>query len=82
MPTQKKRVNFYESEEGIAAANLLKDMVTNEVYWTESSFSANTNLYPDNEMSFVSKHMAYLQMHPNVDPKQYIANLRLMNKKR
>ncbi|QQS64487.1 hypothetical protein IPO96_02780 [Candidatus Saccharibacteria bacterium] len=82
MSGHKKRINFYESEEGIEAKKLLEAMAENVSYNTESSFSANTNLYPDHEMSFVAKHMAYLQLHPGTDPKQYISNLRLMTKKR
>ena len=32
------------------------------------SFSANTNLYPDGQMPFVEKHIAYLLEHPKLDP--------------
>ncbi len=46
------------------------------------SFSANTELYPDNQMPFVDKHMAYLMQRPKLDPEQYLANLRLMLKTR
>ncbi len=43
-----------------------------------SSFSANTDLYPDGQIPFVEKHIAYLMEHPKLDPDQYLANLRLM----
>lgn len=44
MSGHKKRINFYESEEGIEAKKLLEAMAENVSYNTESSFSANTNL--------------------------------------
>lgn len=46
------------------------------------SFSANVELYPDGQIPFVEKHIAYLLDHPAVNPDQYLSNLRLMLKKR
>lgn len=48
----------------------------------KSTFSANSEKYPDNQMPFVDKHIAYLMNHPNIDPNQYLANLRLMLRRR
>lgn len=45
-----------------------------------TSYSANSTLYPDNQIPFVEKHIAYLMDHPKVDYSQYLANLRLMLK--
>jgi hypothetical protein len=47
---------------------------------TTTSYSANGTLYPDHQMPFVDKHIAYLMNHPKVDYTQYLANLRLMLK--
>jgi hypothetical protein len=47
-----------------------------------SSYSANAELYPDGQIPFVDKHIAYLMDHPKVDHRQYLANLRLMLKTR
>lgn len=47
-----------------------------------TSYSANATLYPDGEIPFVEKHIAYLMDHPKVDYNQYLANLRLMLKAR
>lgn len=58
----------------------LKEIQQDTAYNTQSTYSANSNLYPDNKMSFVAKHMAYLKAHSSLDPEQYIANLRLMTK--
>lgn len=49
---------------------------------TMTSYNANAALYPDHEMPFVDKHMAYLMNHPKVNFDHYLANLRLMLKKR
>lgn len=47
-----------------------------------SSYSANSELYPDGQIPFVDKHIAYLMDHPRVDYNQYLSNLRLMLKVR
>ena len=80
MPTLKKRVSFYESEEGLQVKSELQAMVTNLLYFTESSYSANIIQHPDNLVNFVEKHMNYLNTHPSIDPSQYISNLRLITK--
>ena len=58
----------------------LKEIQHDLTYNTKSTYSANVNLYPDNKMPFVAKHLAYLKAHSALDPEQYIANLRLMTK--
>lgn len=47
-----------------------------------SSYSANIEMYPDNQIPFIDKHIAYLMAHPQVDYDQYLSNLRLMLKVR
>ncbi len=78
----KKRPNFYESEEAVAVKNTLLSMQGDERYNTGSSYSADAEKYPDHVISFVDKHMAYLQAHPDVNTSQYLANLRLITKLR
>jgi hypothetical protein len=78
----KRKQDFFETEEGVEVERILKMMVANEIYNTESSYSANSELYPDNRIPFVNKHMAYLRSHPATDPEQYLANLRLMTRVR
>lgn len=80
MHTLKKRVSFYDSEEGLQIKEILQTMSHDRLYNTESSYSADTSSYPDNVIPFVDKHMAYLNTHPSIDPNQYIANLRLMTR--
>lgn len=82
MPTLKKRVNFFESTEGLEIKNTLMQMALDQAYNTESSYSANSETYPDNLIPFVAKHMSYLNAHPSTDPQHYISNLRLMTRVR
>lgn len=80
MPTIKKRVNFFESEEGVRVKQLLEFMMADTKYNTESSYSTDTDRYADNLIPFVDKHMNYINTHSAVDPQVYLANLRLMTK--
>lgn len=80
MATVNKRADFFTSEEGLEIERILMEMTSDSAYNTQSVYSANTDLYPDNQMTFVDKHMQYLRSHPAIDSRQYISNLRLMTK--
>lgn len=82
MSTVKKRVNFFESLEGLEIKRILTVMALDTAYNTDSSYSANSELYPDNLIPFVAKHMSYLNAHPSTDPQHYVSNLRLMTRVR
>lgn len=49
---------------------------------TDAAYRANTVLWPENSISFANNHLQYLKSHPNLNPKHYLANLRLMTKLR
>lgn len=82
MATTKRQADFVSSEEGQQIKQALESMLDNEKYSTESSYSTNGDLYPDNVMPFIDKHMHYLTSHPSVDPAHYLANLRLITRVR
>ncbi len=82
MPTYKKHANFFETEEGVEYIKRLKKMAIDSTFNTDSSYSANSEMYPDNLIPFVNKHIDYLRKHPSLDPHQYLANLRLMTRVR
>ncbi len=82
MSSYKKKPNLFETEEGLEVQESLKAMAKNKMYNTESSYSANSELYPDNLIPFVAKHMEYLRTHPATDPQHYLSNLRLMTRVR
>jgi hypothetical protein len=80
MPTVKKRVDFKLTEEGIQTEQELKSMDANLAFNTVASYSANSILHPDHEISFVDKHMKYITEHPSVNVTEYLSNLRLMTR--
>lgn len=82
MSTASKKINFIDSDEGQATRQQLLDMVADDAYMTDSSYSANGALYPDNLIPFVDKHMEYLRSHPTTNPQQYLSNLRLVTRLR
>lgn len=75
-----KKINFAETQAGVETRQVLIAMVEDDRYMTDSSYSANAELYPDNLIPFVEKHMNYLRAHPSTDPQHYLANLRLMTR--
>lgn len=80
MTLAKKRDYLTSSEEGVEIERALQRMTDDSSYNTQPSYSANTLRYPDNLMSFVDKHMNYINAHPSIDPNHYISNLRLMTR--
>ena len=80
MATAGKKIDLYNSEEGLKIKELLQLMAKDKTYYTESSYSANVNKYPNNRRTFVDKHMDYLSAHPTMNPDQYISNLKLVTR--
>lgn len=76
----KKRADIAEAMEEAGVQEELHLMELDSTLKTESSYSANAALYPNHQIPFVDKHMAYLINHPDLDPKKYLSNLRLMIK--
>jgi hypothetical protein len=58
----------------------LHSMELDSTYKTDSGYSSNEDLYPDNNIPFIEKHVHYLREHRNVNPEQYLSNLRLMTR--
>lgn len=81
MATQ-SRTGFLESPEGINVMQTLRTMMADASFNTPSSYSSNIEQYPDNMIPFVDKHIKYLNAHPKLNPTHYIANLKLMSRKR
>lgn len=82
MAMTKSRTNFLESELGISIRETLRDMMGNTKYNTASSYSSDTEQYPDKLIPFDDKHMNYLTSHPRLDADMYISNLQLMTRVR
>lgn len=75
-----KRTAFLDSEEGKTIVAELEKMATGISYNTESTYSPDATRYPDGQISFVDKHINYIISHPTINPRHYIANLRIMTK--
>ena len=80
MSLPKRALDFIDSPEGIAIRRQLEKMETDALYNTSSSYSAKTEIYADNLIPFVDKHMNYLTSHPSLNPDIYLSNLRLMTR--
>jgi hypothetical protein len=82
MATFKTRSGFLDSKEGLAIRQKLQFMMGDKTYNTQSSYSANSMQHPNNLITFVDKHMNYLNVHPKLDAHMYLANLQLMTRVR
>lgn len=69
---------FLRSEAAIKIREQLLKMEQDLGYTTNTSYSPANDIGTDT--SFTDKHVAYLSMHPKVDAKVYLANLRLKTK--
>lgn len=63
------------------ARNLLLEMQNDPLLVTPTAYRANSELWPNNEISFVDAHLTYLKAYPQITVQDYISNLRLKLKK-
>ena len=70
--------NFLVSEDASLIREELEKMVTDPQYNTRSFYTPTQ----DENLTFVEKHINYLSNHPKLKASEYLANLRLMTKKR
>lgn len=61
---------------------VLKKLEADPAFVTTPAYRANTSLFPNNSISFIDAHLTYLKLHPKLDPNHYLANLRLITRKR
>lgn len=73
--TSKKRA-FFTSKEGEWLRDELVAMVRNTQYNTKPTYTTIS----DDELLFVDKHMNYVSSYPNINPRQYLSNLKLKTK--
>lgn len=81
MVVSKREAAFKTTEEGEWSLKTLQAMEKDAAFVSDSSFTADAEHYPDNRMPFITTHMNFLAKHPEVNPRQYIANLRLRSRK-
>ena len=82
MAVLSKRAQLLESTEGDEIRRVLREMLADNRYITEPSYTSDTDLYPNNLIPFEEAHMAYLVKHADVNPTYYLSNLRLMLRNR
>lgn len=78
MPTAKKKIDLFNSPEGLEIRAELSQMEQDNTYITESSYTADCDKYPNKRMPFIETHLTYLNKHAEVNPGHYLSNLRLM----
>jgi hypothetical protein len=76
--TSKAKPFSIVAEEDVRA--LLLEMEGDARYNTASRYVADSEKYPDNVITFSEQHLEHLRKFPDVNPHQYISNLRLMTK--
>lgn len=76
------KTDLFDTAEGEEIERVLEQMAADASYHTGSSYTPNTEQYTNHKMTFVEKHKRYLRSHPTTNPQHYIANLRLMTRKK
>jgi hypothetical protein len=80
MALTKRKQDFFETAEGVELKNRLEMMQSSDKYNTQPSYSPKSDLYEDNLIPFMDKHINYLNSHPLLDPIHYISNLELVTR--
>lgn len=60
---------------------LLLEMENDDRYNTAPRYVVDTEKYPDNMITFSQRHLEHLRKFPDINPHQYISNLKLMTKR-
>lgn len=82
MPTTYRKQDFFETAEGEALLKKLQEMHESELYLTDSSYSPKSEIYSNNLIPFIDKHVNYIRTHPQMNPLQYISNLQISTRVR
>ncbi len=78
-PSPEGYINNVREDDIIAALKLLQ---RNPIYLTEPAYRGNAEKWPGHQISFVDFHLNYLKTNPSLSPNHYIANLKLMLRKK
>ncbi len=72
-----RKDKYLQTDEGQRAKHDLEEMAASTQYNTQSSYSPRQI-----DVTFVEKHLEHLSQHSYLQSHEYIANLKLMTKKR
>lgn len=76
MAVSNKTVEFLKSAQATEIKKELTRMMGDPQYNTRARYSPQAN----GDMTFVDKHITYLSRHLEINPDQYLSNLRLITK--
>lgn len=76
-----RKQDFFDTPEGAAIKEILELIDKSDDYNSSPSYSPNTEVYGDNLIPFVDKHMAYIRSHPSLNAMQYVSNLKIVSRK-
>lgn len=76
-----RKQDFFDTPDGQAIKALLELIDSSDDYNSPASYSPNTEMYEDNLIPFVDKHMAYIRSHPSLNAMQYVSNLKIVSRK-
>ncbi len=76
-----RKQDFFDTPEGEAIKAILISMDESDDFNCPASYSPNTEIYEDNLIPFVDKHMAYIRSHPSLNAMQYVSNLKIVSRK-
>ena len=74
----KSRMKNYMKEPEVTQE--LQALLDDKTFKTVPGYSIDGETYPDHKVPFIADHLNYLRKHPQVDPANYLSNLRLMLK--
>ena len=77
-----RKTRSFDPVEEAELRAIFKEMEKSGKYNTVSKYHNDTAKYPDNKITFSDTHIAYLKRYPQLNPQQYIQNLRLSTKHR
>lgn len=64
----------------IEVLEMLTEMEGDERYNTQSRYSADAARHPNNQVTFSEKHIEHMRKFPEINPHQYIQNLKLITR--
>lgn len=72
------KVDYFETQDGQEILGLLQSMSSSEDYVTKDSYTPHSEAL----ISFIDKHQDFIRKHPNTDAHHYVANLKIMCRRR
>ena len=72
------KLDYFETPEGIEVLESLEDMAQSDEYFTHASYTPHSA----DLISFIEKHKEFIRKHPNTNAQHYVANLKIMCKRR